>query len=183
MSRQYFMDLLQEPILADILTYSTVTTEALLWPVAINTPIGANDARPGKMYKVTAGGIITMPAATGSITLTPRFGLTASSSSMGASVAQFSSGATTNRPWYLELTVLCRAQAVTAGASDTAIGWGFFATQSLGATGNAPVVIPFGGTSVATVDFGIATGIGVTIIWTTTAGSITTQGAVIQSLN
>jgi hypothetical protein len=183
MSRQYFMDLLQEPILSDLLTYSTVTTEALLWPVAINTPINANDARPGKVYKVTAGGIITMPAATGSITLTPRFGLAAGSSSMGASVAQFSSGATTNRPWYMELTVLCRAQAATSGASDTAIAWGCFWTQSLGATTNAPIVIPFGGSSIASVDFGIATGIGVTIIWGTTAGSITTQGAFIQSLN
>ncbi len=37
MSRQYFMDVIYEPTLADILTYSTVTTEALLWPVAINT--------------------------------------------------------------------------------------------------------------------------------------------------
>lgn len=178
------MDVLQEPLLADVLTYSTVTTEALLWPVALNTPISANDARPGKMYKVTAGGIITMPAATGSVTLTPRFGTTASSSSMGASVAQFSSGATTNRPWYLELTVLCRAQAVAGGTASTAIGWGFWLTQSLsGATAAPPTVIPFGGTSVATIDFGVSSGIGVTIIWGTTAGSITTQGAVIQSLN
>lgn len=183
MSRQYFMDVLQEPILSDLLTYSTVTTEALLWPVAINTPIPANDPRPGKMYKVTAGGIITLPASTGSITLTPRFGLTASSSSMGASSAQFSSGATTNRPWYMELMVLCRAQAATAGASDTAIAWGAFWTQGVLSTGGATMMIPMGGTSVATVDFGIATGIGVTIIWGTTAGSITTQGAVIQSLN
>src|SRR5258708_4594246 len=115
MSRQYFMDVIQEPIagVSDLLTYSTVTTEGLLWPVAINTPIPANDPRPGKIYKVTAGGIISLPAATGSITLTPRFGTTVTSSSMGASGAQFSSGATTNRPWFMELTVLCCVQATT----------------------------------------------------------------------
>jgi hypothetical protein len=183
MSRQYFMDVLQEPILADLLTYSTVTTEALLWPVAINTPINANDARPGKLYKVTAGGIITLPANTGSITLTPRMGLAANSSSMGASGALFSPGATTNRPWFLEFNALCRAVSATAGANSTFIGWGYFVTQGLLTTGSAPFVLTLGGTSVATVDVGIATGIGISIIWGTTAGSITTQFAAIQSLN
>lgn len=178
------MDLIQEPLLADILTYSTVTTEALLWPVANVTPINANDARPGKAYRVTAGGVITMPASTGSVTLTPRFGLTVGSSSMGASVAQFSNGAQTAKPWYMELTVLCRAQAVAGGANSTAICWGFWAAGTPGGvTATDPQIILFGGASVATVDFGIATGIGVSIIWGTTAGSITTQGAFIQSLN
>ena len=183
MSRQYFMDVIYEPTLADILTYSTVTTEALLWPVAINTPIPANDARPGKMYKVTAGGIMTLPANTGTITLTPRMGLAVGSSSMGASGALTSPGANTNRPWYLDLYVLCRAVAAAGGANSTFIGWGALHATGLLATGNAPFVLPFGGTSVATVDAGIATGIGVSIIWGTTAGSITTQFACIQSLN
>jgi len=180
------MDLIQEPILADLLTYSTVTTEALLWPIAINTPIPANDMRPGKAYKLTAGGIITLPAATGSITLTPRIGASttvATNVSLGASGAQFSSGATTNRPWYMEFTVLCRAQAATAGASDTCIGWGFWTTQGVLTTGGANMMLTLGGTSAATIDFGVQQGIGVSIIWGTTAGSITTQGAFIQSLN
>lgn len=184
MSRQYFMDVpTAEPLLADILTYSTVTTEALLWPVALCTPINAYDARPGKLYKVTAGGIITLPANTGSVTLTPRVGVAVGSSSLGASGALFSPGATTNRPWVLELFVLCRAIAVAGGANSTFIGWGKFETQGLLPTGSAPFVLTMGGTSVATVDAGIATGIGVSIIWGTTAGSITTQTAFIQSLN
>lgn len=183
MSRQYFMDVLQEPTLADILTYSTVTTEALLWPVALNTPINANDGRAGKIYRVTAGGIITLPASTGSITLTPRVGLAVGSSSIGASGALFSPGATTNRPWTLELTVLCRAIAAAGGANSTFIGWGKFITQGLLTSGAAPFMLTMGGSSVATVDVGIATGIGVSIIWGTTAGSITTQFACIQSLN
>lgn len=183
MSRQYFMDLLYEPTLADILTYTTVTTEALLWPVAINTPIPANDARPGKMYKVTAGGIMTLPANTGNITLTPRFGLTVTSSSMGASGALFSPGANSARPWYLDCYVLVRAVAAAGGANSTAICWGALHATGLLPTGSAPFVLPFGGTAVASVDVGIATGIGISIIWGTTAGSITTQMACIQSLN
>jgi hypothetical protein len=183
MSSQNVMDLIYRPGLADILTYSTVTTEALLWPVATNTPINANDAGPGKLYKVTAGGIMTLPANTGTITLTPRMGLTVGSSSMGASGALTSPGANTNRPWLLDLYVLCRAVSISGGANSTFIGWGALHATGLLATGNAPFVLPFGGTAVATVDVGIATGIGVSIIWGTTAGSITTQFAIIQSLN
>jgi hypothetical protein len=184
-SRQYFQDVVQEPVLADILTYSTVTTEAMLWPVAFITPIPAFDARPGKLYKLTAGGIITMPATTGSITLTPRWGQSATVAtnvSMGASAAQFSAVATTNRPWTMELHVLVRSVSVLGGANSTVIGWGDFKTQGVVTAGGATILITMGGT-VATVDIGISTGIGVSIIWGTTAGSIATQFAVLQSLN
>jgi len=183
MSSQNVMDVIYPPGLADILTWSTVTTDGLLWPVATNSPINANDAKPGKWYHVTAGGIITLPASTGSVTLTPRMGLTAGSSSMGASGAQFSPGATTNRPWRLTLDVLCRAVSISGGANSTFIGWGQFVTQGVLTTAGASFVIPFGGTAVATVDVGVATGIGVTMIWGTTAGSITTQFVGIQSCN
>lgn len=179
------MDVIQEPVLADILTYSTVTTEAMLWPVAIISPVNAWDARPGKLYKLTAAGIITLPANTGSVTLTPRFGQSATVATnvtMGASGALFSPGATTNRPWYLELNVLCRTVGATAGATSTVMGWGHFTTQGLLTTGSAPFVLTMGGTS-ASVDVGVATGIGVSIIWGTTAGSITTQSVILQSMN
>ena len=157
----------------------------MLWPVSLITPIPAFDARPGKLYKLTAGGIITMPATTGSITLTPRWGQSATVAtniSMGASTAQFSAVATTNRPWTMELHVLCRTVAAAGGANSTVIGWGDFKTQGIVTAGGATILICMGGTS-ATVDVGVATGIGVSIIWTTTAGSITTQFAVLQSLN
>lgn len=186
MSRQYFSDVPNvEPLLADILTYSTVTTEAMLWPVATITPVSAFEFRPGKMHRLTAGGIITLPANTGSITLTPRIGQSATVATnvtLGASGALFSPGATTNRPWILELNTLCRTVGVTAGATSTVMGWGKFMTQGLLTTGSAPFVLTMGGTS-ATVDVGVASGIGVSIIWGTTAGSITTQFAVLQSLN
>src|SRR6266403_5000149 len=110
------MDVIQEPVLTDLLTINT-TGDALMWTVAGSTPINANDARPGKMYKVTAGGIMTLPANTGTLTLTPRMGLAVGSSSMGASGALTSPGANTNRPWYLDLYVLCRAVAAAGGAN------------------------------------------------------------------
>lgn len=183
MGRQYFMDLpTVDPVLADILTYSTLTTEGMLWPVANITPINAFDARPGKLYKLTAGGIITLPASTGSVTLTPRFGSLVTSPSMGASGALFSPGATTNRPWLLEFFCLCRAVSVLGGANSTVTGWGRFVTQGLLTTGSAPFELTLGGTP-ATVDVGVATGLGISIIWGTTAGSITTQGAILQALN
>lgn len=186
MGQQTFMDIPgANPLLADILTYATLTTEAMLWPVASTTPISAFDARPGKMWKLTAGGIITLPAATGSITLTPRWGLSTTPSTnvtMGASGALLSPGATTNRPWFLEFTCLCRSVSVLGGVASLVTGWGWFKTQGLLTSGAAPYVLTFGGTP-ATVDIGVSTGLGISIIWGTTAGSITTQGAVLQSLN
>jgi hypothetical protein len=62
------------------------------------------------------------------------------------------------------------------------MGWGHFTTQGLLTTGSAPFVLTMGGTS-ASVDVGVATGIGVSIIWGTTAGSITTQSVILQSMN
>lgn len=186
MGQQTFMDIPgASPLLADILTYSTVTTEAMLWPVASTTPINAFDARPGKMWKLTAGGIITLPANTGTITLTPRFGQSATVAtnvSMGASGALLSPGATTNRPWFLEFTMLCRSVSVLGLVNSVVTGWGKFTTQGLLTSGAAPFVLTFGGTP-ATVDIGVSTGLGISIIWGTTAGSITTQGAVLQALN
>lgn len=182
MSRQFFMDTLIDPPIADVLTNTTVTTEFLMWDPAVWSPIPAYDGRPGKIYKVSAGGVITFPATTGSITLTPRYGLLVNSPSLGASGAQVSQGAAT-RPWWLELTVVIRTTPVAGGATAAVAGWGFFAAQGLLTATSAPFLISFGGTAASTGNTGVATGIGVTMIWTTTAGSITTQFVNLQSLN
>jgi hypothetical protein len=185
MSRQYFMDTLADPPIADLAAWATITTDTMLWTPSVWTPIPAGDTRPGKMYKVSAGGIITLPAATGSLTLTPRVGPTttvASSPTLGASGAQFSSGATTNRPWWLELLVVVRTIAVTGGATSTMMAWGTFETQGVLSTGGASMNLVMGGTS-AVFDASLAQGIGVSAIWGTTAGSITPQFACIQSMN
>lgn len=185
MSRQYFMDTLADPPLADLTAWATITTDTMLWNPTLWTPIPAGDARVGKIYRVTAGGIITLPAATGSLTLTPRVGATTtvgSSPTLGASGAQFSSGATTNRPWFLEFMAVVRAITVAGSTSATMMGWGIFETQGVLTTGGASMNLSMGGTS-AVFDPSIAQGIGISAIWGTTAGSITPQFACIQSLN
>lgn len=179
MSRQYFSDTLAEPPIAN-LTAVTATTETILWNVSNYTPIAANDCRPGKIYRVTAGGIMSF-AATGTLIITPRFGLTvAAGITMGASVVALTTpGATTAHPWFLDMVCVCRTVGAP-GVNSTVIGTGTFST-GIPAAGSLPATQTFGGTS-ATVDVSIPTGI--CIGWTlSVAGTVTPQYAFIQSLN
>lgn len=178
MARQNFMDLLAEPPIAN-LTAVTATTETALWSTARYTPIAANDAKAGKIYKVTAGGIMSF-AATGTLILTPRWGLTTGGVTMGASVVALTTpGATTAHPWWLEFVAVVRTIG-DPGANSTVMGTGFFCT-GIPSAGSLPATQTFGGTS-ATVDVSVATGI--TIGWTlSVAGTVTPQFAFIQALN
>lgn len=177
MSRQYFEDLLAEPPVAN-LTAIVATTETALWSAAEYTPITARDARVGKVYRVTAGGIVTF-ASTGTLIITPRLGLTTGGVTMGANGAQTVPGVVTNAPWILDFTMVVRTLGV-AGANSTVIGTGTFCTNGTGAA-NTGMSVNFGGTS-ATVDLTVATGL--TFGWTlSVAGSVTPMYAFIQSLN
>jgi hypothetical protein len=179
MSRQYFEDMLCEPPLAN-LTAVTATSETALWLPASFSPIPANDAKPGKVWKVTAGGIMSF-AATGTLIITPRFGLTvAAGITMGASVVALTTpGATTAHAWYLEFIAVCRSVGAP-GVNSVVNGTGFFCS-GIPAAGSLPATQVFGGTP-ATVDVSIPTGI--CIGWTlSVAGTVTPQYAFIQSLN
>lgn len=178
MSRQYFADCLCEPPIAN-LTAVTATAETILWNVSNYSPITANDARPGKIWKITAGGIMSW-AATGTLTITPRFGLTvAAGITMGASSALNTPGTLNGVAWMMEFVCVCRTVGAP-GVNSTVIGTGFFATSG-NLNANAAVCLPFGGTS-ATVDVSIPTGI--CIGWTlSVAGTVTPQYVFIQSFN
>lgn len=178
MSRQYFADVLAEPPIAN-LTAVTATTETTLWNTSQYTPIAANDARPGKWYTVTAGGIMSF-AATGTLIITPRWGLTvAAGITMGASLALTTPGATTNQPWWLVFDAFVRTVGAP-GVNSTVIGTGQFQTN-VPAAGSLPGGLAMGGTS-ATVDVSIATGI--TMGWTlSVAGTVTPQWVTIRSNN
>jgi len=179
MSRQYFQDVLCDPPIGNQ-TSVVATTETILWNVTQYTGINAGDARPGKIYKVTAGGIMSF-AATGTLIITPRFGLTvAAGITMGPNVVAVTTpGATTAHPWTLEFNCVVRTVGLP-GTNSTVIGTGHFITGTPGAAGTA-VAVSFGGTS-ATVDVSIATGI--CIGWTlSVAGTVTPMYAYIQSLN
>ncbi len=179
MSRQGFASVLLDPPIAN-LTAVTATSETALWSAAQFTPIGANDASAGKIYKVTAGGIMSF-AATGTLIITPRWGLTVGAGiTMGGSVVALTTpGATTAHPWLLEFYAVVRTVGAP-GANSTVMGTGVFHT-GIPSAGSLPATQTFGGTS-ATVDVSIATGI--TIGWTlSVAGTVTPQYAFIQSLN
>jgi hypothetical protein len=84
MARQNFATVLADPpIISAGLTPVTATSETILWNVSQYTPIAANDATAGKIYQVTAGGVMSF-AATGALTITPRFGLTVAAGSRWA---------------------------------------------------------------------------------------------------
>jgi len=179
MSRQYFSDTLAEPPIAN-LTAVTATSETIMWNVSQYTPIAANDFRPGKIYQVTAGGIMSF-ASTGTLIITPRVGLTvAAGITLGASVVALTTpGATTAHPWSLQFTFVCRTVGAP-GANSTGIGTGFFIT-GIPAAGSLPGSQVFGGTS-ATFDASIASGL--CFGWTlSVAGTVTPQYAFIQSFN
>ena len=185
MSRQYFEDMPIEPLCGSNTICSstgaaiTATTETALFPVA-QTIIPAADVRPGKVWKLSAGGIYTT-GATGTLTITPRWGTTVSGVTMGASVAQtapvynITAGA-----WYMEFMCLCMSTSWQTLIHASVIGTGFFKGQGLGGTAASCNNIVFGGTA-ATVD--PAAG-GICIGWTlSVAGSISPQWQILQSLN
>lgn len=179
MSRQYFADTLCEPPIAN-LTAVVATVETILWNVSNYSPIAANDARPGKIYKLSAGGIVTT-GASGTLIVTPRVGLTvAAGITLGASGAQTVPVSLTNVPWELSFTMICRTVGAP-GVNSTFIGTGTFSMSGTLATAGSGMNVNFGGTS-ATADASIATGI--CIGWTlSVAGSVTPQYAFIQSYN
>jgi hypothetical protein len=179
MSRQYFADLLVDPpTLNPNASAITATTESLLWPTALFSPINIGDIRPAKVYKVTAGGIYSS-GASGTLTITPRVGTSTSGITLGASAAYNVPVSLSNVPWFLELMVVIRTVGL-AGTNSTAIGTGKFIGSATGTVGTA-LAFAFGGTS-ASFDASIAQGIAVG--WTlSVAGSCTPQWVTMQSLN
>ena len=178
MSRQYFMDVNAEAPIANQ-TAVTATVETSLWVVPQFTPINAYELRPGKIYRLCAGGIMSF-AATGTLIITPRFGTTTGGVTMGANVnAQTTPGTTTANAWYMQFDMVCRTIG-PSGSNSSVIGTGFFTTGATGTAGTS-VSFAFGGTSAA-VDY--TTAAGLFIGWTlSVAGTVTPQFIHWQSLN
>lgn len=179
MSRQYIADMpFNDGPIAN-LTAITATTETALFNAARYTPIPANDARAAKVYRLTAGGIVST-GGSGTLTITPRIGTTTGGTTLGASGAQTVVVSLTNVAWVLDFTLVIRTIG-DPGANSTCIGTGNF--QAAGAAGTAAsnISVAFGGTS-ATVDLSVTTAL--FIGWTlSVAGSCTPQWVVWQSLN
>jgi hypothetical protein len=178
-ARQLFQDVKRIPPLAD-LTAVTATTETGLWLVPLYTPIYANDPDVGTIYQITAGGILST-GASGTLTITPRYGTTTAGVSLGASIAQTVPVSVSNQPWSLQFTLVFRAISATA-SSSTCIGTGYLVGPGTAATAGSGLDVAFGGTIITTAD--TTTNQGIFIGWTlSVAGSVTPRYVYIQSLN
>lgn len=160
-------------------TAVTATTETGLWNVAQFSPVPANDARAGKMYRLTAGGILST-AASGTLIITPRFGTSTGGITFGASVTQTVPINLTNVAWFMSALMTIRTVGAS-GANSTAMLNGSFWSAGTAATAGNAFVLSFGGTS-ATID--VSTAAGLFIGWTlSVAGSCTAQQILWQSVN
>lgn len=177
MSRQYFADLpYADPSIANQ-SAIVATTETVLFPVAQYLPIPASDARAGKIYWFKMGGIWTS-AATGTLTLTPRWGTTIGGVTLGASTATTVPVSASNVPWCIDGFIQMRTVNNGTATSSTAMCHGSFASSGLTAAGFS---LAFGGTS-GTVDTTVAAGLW--LGWTlSVAGSVTPQSCLFGSFN
>src|SRR5215472_8404619 len=112
MSRQYFGDVLTEPI-GSAYTTITATTETVLIPTAY-TPINAMEPRAGKVYELVVGGTVTTGTA-GTLIITPRYGTTISGVSIGVSPTQNYVPSITTAPFLFRYYLIIRALGI-AGA-------------------------------------------------------------------
>lgn len=117
MPRQYFDGMLS-PLQTASATQITGTAEADLLGAPTNAVI-PTPLDVGAVVRLRASGIMTTPASGATtIIMTPRWGTTTSGTSMGASVASATVGASqTNVPWELDGTFVCR----TIGSSGSGI--------------------------------------------------------------
>lgn len=181
MSRGYFADApYADPAIASQGAI-VATTETVLFPVAQFTPIPTADARAGKVYRGWMGGIYST-GASGTLTITPRYGQVIGGITLGASTVQTVPVSLTNEPWFLEFILTIRTANNGTATSSTGMLHGAFWGGGVAATAGSGFCVPFGGTS-ATFDTSGTTAGGIWIGWTlSVAGSVTPQSCVFGSI-
>ena len=152
--------MLVEPLGVDYTTI-TATTETVLIPTAL-TPIAANEPRTGKCYELFVGGTCTT-GASGTLTITPRYGTVIGGVSIGASGAQTVVPSVTTAPFIFRYFLIFRAVGLP-GTNSVIYGSGEWAAGGAVATAASATAVYCGGTSTASVDVSIASAlwIGVT---------------------
>ena len=178
MSRQYFADVLSEPINADFPAVTAIS-ETVLIPTLF-TGINALDPKAGKVYELLVGGTFTTGLA-GTLTITPRFGTTISGTSLGISPAQNYVPSVTNAPFILRCWLSFRTIGL-AGANSTCVCHGEFHAGGAVATAGSSTAIMWASASAVSVDTSIANAlwIGVTA---SVADSIVPRFHLWRSLN
>lgn len=150
MARQYLQDAgAVEPAITDPLAANAATTAVGMWNSQQYTPIFAYDPRPGKMYIVEAGGLITT-AATGALTISPSISTTnAAGTTLGASIAQTVPASSLSGPWFFKMVLTVLTTGAPGGTNATIKGTGFFQSGGVAATANSGLNVAVGGTSAA----------------------------------
>jgi hypothetical protein len=151
-SRQYFADVLSEPVNADFATI-TATTETVLIPTLF-TPIPAFEPRAGKVYELIVGGTVTT-GASGTLTITPRYGTVIGGVSIGASGAQTVVPSITTAPFIFRYYLVFRSIGLP-GANSVIYGSGDWESGGAVATAASATAVVVGSTTTASVDTSVA---------------------------
>ena len=181
MSRQYFSDFPNEPLAVANAAVTPGTSLTALFGNTSQIAIPAADVRPGKVWRLSAGGIYTSPGSTTTLVVTPYWGTTTGGVSLGASIAITLVTSVTAQAWWLQGLLMCRAVGLS-GASSTFIAQGEFMGQGVAGTASSGVQISFGGTQSAVCD-PTAGGFQIGITPNVTGSSFTPQIVLLQSLN
>lgn len=177
MARQYLQDgPYLDPPIASPLAADATATAILMWNPLQYTKFYGDEARPGRVYCVKAGGLITN-AVTGALTISPSITTSnAAGTTLGASSANTVPGtAMTNQPWLLEAYWVVRTIGAPGGSNATMMGEGAFIGPTLPAASGASIAATFGGTS-AVFDQSVANAIAITKTLSV-AGAFTTHWA------
>lgn len=183
MARQYLQDggLLCEPAITDPLAADTGTGAVGMWNSLQYCLIPAYDPRPGKVYVVEAGGLITT-ASTGALTISPSISTTnAAGTTLGASIAQNNPVTSLSGPWHLRMVLTVLTTGAPGGNNATIKGTGSFISGGVAATANSGLQVVFGGTSAA-FDHSVNQSIWMSKTLSV-AGSWTTQYVLLYAMN
>jgi hypothetical protein len=184
MARQYLQDggLLCEPAITDPLAANASTSAVGMWNSLQYTLIPAYDPRPGKVYVVEAGGLITT-ASTGTLTISPSLSTTnaAGANPLGNSIAQTVPASSLSGPWWLRMVLTVLTTGAPGGTNATMKGTGIFQSGGVAGTANTGLDLTFGGTSCA-FDHSVNQSVWISKTLSV-AGSWTTQYVLLYAMN
>lgn len=174
MARQYLQEgpYLDPPIAAPM-TANTATTAVLLWNPLQFTKFYGDEARPGRVYCVKAGGLITT-GGSGTMIIAPSITTTnAAGTTLGTSITQTTPVSSLSGPWFMNSYWVVRTIGAPGGNNATMMGGGHFVSGGVAATANSGMQITFGETS-AVFDQSVANAICITKTLSV-AGSMTCE--------
>ncbi len=184
MARQYLQDggLLCEPSITDPLAADTGAGAVGMWNSLQYCLIPAYDPRPGKVYVVEAGGLITTSGSASTLTISPSISTTnAAGTTLGASIAQTCPVSSLSGPWHLRMVLVVLTTGAPGGNNATIKGTGEFHSGGVAATANSGLNVTFGSTSAA-FDHSVNQSIWISKTLSV-AGSWTTQYVVLYAMN